>query len=319
MSISIIIPSYNGIEVIKKNLPDIFEILKKFKTDKKELIIVDDKSTDGSYEFLESFKGTHSNKEIEIQITQNNKNLGFSSTVNSGVKMASGDIVILLNSDVNPQFGFIEPLLKHFENPSVFAVGCMDESVENGSIVLRGRGIGVWQRGFLVHCAGTLNKNNSLWVSGGSGAFRRSVWVELGGLEELYNPFYWEDIDLSYRAIKSGYKVVFERKSIVRHEHERGTIRRHFSSSKVRKISYRNQISFVWLNITDIKYLFTHILWLPYHLLSTLLRGDYLFVWGLILALIRLPKIIYKRNFRKSMFKITDREVLSPFLTEYSK
>lgn len=319
MSISIVIPSYNGIEVVKKNLPKIFDVLGRQKIEKKELIVIDDKSTDGSYEFLKSFKDEHSNADIKIKLGQNNKNLGFSSTVNSGVKIAGGEIVILLNTDVNPQADFIEPLLSHFKDPGVFAVGCMDESLENGSVVLRGRGVGMWQRGFLVHSAGSLDKGDTLWVSGGSGAFRRSIWEDLGGLEELYNPFYWEDIDLSYRAIKSGYKVVFEKKSIVRHEHEKGTIKRHFSSSKVRKTSYRNQISFVWLNITDIEYILLHIFWLPYHLLTRLLRGDYFFVWGLFLALLRLPKIIYKRNIRKRMFKITDREVLLPFSTPNSK
>lgn len=319
MSISIVIPSYNGIEVVKKNLPKVFGVLSKQQIGKKELIVIDDKSTDGSYEFLQIFKNEHSNTDIQIKLAQNHKNLGFSSTVNNGVKIATGDIVILLNTDVNPQPDFIEPLLGHFKDPSVFAVGCMDESVENDSIVLRGRGVGMWQRGFLVHSAGTLDKEDTLWVSGGSGAFRRSIWEDLGGLEELYNPFYWEDIDLSYRAIKSGYKTVFERKSVVRHEHEKGTIKRHFSSSKVKKISYRNQISFIWLNITDMKYIILHMLWLPYHLLSTFIRGDYLFVWGLFLALFKLPKIIYKRNIRKRMFRITDREVLLPFSSQNSK
>ena len=61
----------------------------------------------------------------------------------------------------------------------------------------------------LVHSRGEVNKTNTLWVNGGSGAFRKSIWEDLGGFDELYNPFYWEDIDLSYRAKKAGYKIIY--------------------------------------------------------------------------------------------------------------
>ena len=317
MSISIVIPSYNGIYIVKKNLPKVLEILKKEKTDKKELIIVDDKSTDGSFEYLKDFKKNNSKYDVDIKVAQNEKNLGFSSNVNNGVKLATGEVIILLNTDVIPRQDFIEPLLKHFADQDVFAVGCIDESLEGDRIVLRGRGIGKWQRGFLVHRAGALDRGNTLWVSGGSGAFRKSIWEKLGGFEELYNPFYWEDIDLSYRALKSGYKIIFEKNSVVRHEHEKGTIKSHFTSSRVKKISYRNQIIFVWLNITEIKYLIYHIFWLPYHLVSTLLKGDYIFAMGLLAAIGRIPKIIHKRILSKKLFKFNDEEVLQQFSSEF--
>ena len=109
-------------------------------------------------------------------------------------------LYILFNTDVYPDKDFLTPLLSHFKDEKVFAVGCMDKSIEGKDVVLRGRGIGVWKRGFLVHEKGEIEKSDTLWVSGGSGAFRKSIWDKLGGLNELYNPFYWEDIDLSYRA-----------------------------------------------------------------------------------------------------------------------
>ena len=226
MSISIIIPNYNGAELLKKNLPKVTDAISNYK-ESIEIIVVDDCSTDSSMEILKKLNG--------IRIIRNERNLGFSSTVNNGVRNASGEIVVLLNTDVKPEKEFLIPLLNHFNDEKIFAVGCKDKSIENGKTVLRGRGVGMWKKGFLIHSRGEVDKNTTLWVSGGSGAFKKSIWEKLGGFDELYSPFYWEDIDLSYRAIKSGYKILFEPKSVVIHEHQKGAIKRKYSPSHILK------------------------------------------------------------------------------------
>ncbi len=223
MNVTIVIPNYNGEDVLRKNLPKVLSEVENYKDGKIEVIVVDDASTDSSESVISNFiRSAGSGQISNLKFFKNNKNLGFSSTVNKGVGHAKGDIVILLNTDVYPEKGFLDPLLNNFKDKSVFAVGCMDKSIENGKVVLRGRGLGTWKRGFLVHKRGEVDARNTLWVSGGSGAFRKDIWNKLGGLNELYSPFYWEDIDLSYRAQKSGYKVIFEPKSVVFHEHEKG-------------------------------------------------------------------------------------------------
>lgn len=302
MNISVVIPNYNGEEVLKKNLPKVIEAV-----GDAEVIVVDDFSTDNSLDVLDSFGA-------KLKVIRNEKNFGFSSTVNRGVKVAKGDIVILLNTDVIPEKGFLEPLLSRFKDGKVFAVGCMDKSVEKGKIVLRGRGVGVWRRGFLMHSRGEVDKKNTLWVSGGSGAFRKSVWEKLHGFNALYNPFYWEDIDLSYRAVKSGYRILFEPKSIVVHEHEKGAIKKKFSSIQIKNVVFRNQFIFVWKNATDLDLQLLHLFWLPYHFIMALLRLDVSFFKGFFSAFILLPEIIkYKFREQKS-FVLGDREVVSSFV-----
>lgn len=302
MVISVVIPNYNGEDLLKKNLPYVFSSVKGYTS---EIIVVDDCSNDGSIEFL---------KKQKVRILRNNKNQGFSSTVNKGVGLAKGEIVILLNTDVRPQKDFLKPLLSHFSDPNVFAVGCLDKSVEKEGIVLRGRGIGKWQKGFLVHSRGEINKDNTLWASGGSSAFRKSIWKKLRGLNELYNPFYWEDIDLSYRALKSGYKVIFEKQSIVFHEHERGAIKKKYSESQVKRIAYRNQIIFVWENTTDFLLQFLHLIYLPYHLFRAILGADMAFLLGFLDAFVLLPKIIQSSFRAQKEFIKSDREVIKEFI-----
>lgn len=300
MNISVVIPNYNGEKLLDKNLPKVFEELKSYEKGKTELIVVDDKSEDKSIEILNRLSKTYEN----LKVFENENNSGFSSSVNKGVRASKGEIIILLNSDVYPEKGFLQPLLKNFEDKEVFAVGCLEKSLEKDKIVLRGRGLGKWEKGFLIHRKGEIDKKNTLWASGGSSAFRKTIWDELGGLNELYNPFYWEDIDLSYRALKSGYKVLFEPKSIVVHEHEKGAIKSKYSSFEVRQIAYRNQFIFVRENATDIDLKIKHILWLPYHFAKALATTDRAFFLGYFKSLVLLPKVIkssftYQRGFVK--------------------
>jgi len=314
MNISIVIPNYNGEKIIEKNLESVVKALLNYKDGKKEIIVTDDGSEDNSLAVINNFIDKN-NFGINIHLITSaaSHNLGFSSNVDKGVKKASGEVVILLNTDVIVSLDFIEPLLKHFDDPKVFAVGCTDESVEGEEVIERGRGVGRFERGFLLHQAGSLDETNTLWVSGGSGAFRKKVWDELGGLDPLFNPFYWEDIDLSYRALKAGYKLVFERASVVRHEHEKGAIKKQYSSTNVKRISYRNQILFVWLNITDINLVTSHLFWLPYHIMRSLLTGDFSLLLGFLAAFKKIPNILAKRNQRKRIFVLSDKEVLLPF------
>lgn len=304
MDISVVIPNYNGKELLAKNLPKVFAELKNFDSGKKELIVVDDASTDDSVSFLNALA-----KEHDFKVLLNEKNLGFSPTVNKGVKVASGEIIVLLNTDIYPEKNFLEPLLSHFKDEKVFAVGCLDKSIEGEKTVLRGRGLGEWKKGFLVHKRGEVDKNNTLWVSGGSSAFRKAIWESLGGLNELFAPFYWEDIDISYRALKSGYKVIFEPKSIVIHEHEKGAIKGKYTPLQIKTIAYKNQFIFVWDN-ADSDLIFSHILWLPYHFIKALIRFDWPFFLGFFNAFLLIPKVLSFRHKAQKLFVKKDRKVI---------
>jgi len=305
MQASIIIPNYNGKKLLEKNLPVVIK-----NSGGAETIMVDDGSTDKSVEFLKA-------NFPQIKLIEKPKNTGFSHSINLGVKKAKGKIVVLLNSDIRPEPGWLKPLLKHFKDSRVFAVGCLDKSREGGQTVQRGRGIGWFKRGFLVHGRGEVDKNSTLWVSAGSGAFRRSIWQKIGGLDPLFSPFYWEDIDLSYRAQKIGYQVLFESKSKVIHEHETGAIKNEFSREYIRSIAIKNQFIFFWKNITSISLILSHFLWLPYHLFKALINWDRAFIKGFLMAFLSWPRIYSKKKQLKKKFKIKDRQIVKPFKNEF--
>lgn len=316
MNLSIIIPNYNGENLLKKNLPAVYKASRNYHGGNVEIIISDDPSTDNSGEVIRNFITENKDKNIVIKTVSNKlqNKAGFSKNVNRGVGLAGGDILVLLNTDVNPRENFLETLIQHFADKNVFAVGCMDESIEGDQKIFRGRGVGSWQKGFMMHSKGDIDKDNTLWASGGSSAFNRKIWEQIGGLEELYNPYYWEDIDISYRAQKCGYNILFEKKSIVIHEHEKGAIRTISNKSQIKKTAYRNQFIFVWLNITDKDLLFSHFFWLPFHLFSAAIRRDRDFFSGFISAIMKINEIINKRKKYIELFRITDKDILKNFI-----
>ena len=140
--VSIVIPNWNGVYLLQKHLQNTIDA-----SDGYEIIVSDDCSTDGSVDYLKK------NFPHVIVVSRKSRQ-GFAGNVNAGVARSTGDIVILLNTDVEPEKGFLQPLLSHFDDPDVFAVGCLEKSWENGKSILRGRGLAHWYRGFYVHNRG---------------------------------------------------------------------------------------------------------------------------------------------------------------------
>jgi GT2 family glycosyltransferase len=82
-----------------------------------EIIIVDNGSTDGSIEMVRSSLPS-------IHLIENTENLGFAKAVNQGIKASSGELVVLVNSDIFMSSNSLVQLVKHLdENPEVAAVG----------------------------------------------------------------------------------------------------------------------------------------------------------------------------------------------------
>lgn len=295
MKVSIVIPYWNGEEKIKKHLPKVLEFAKA--NNVLEVIASDDASTDGTVSLLKS-------QFPKVIVVERRKNKGFASNVNTGFSKAQGDLIFLLNSDASPDKDALKYALPHFSDPKVFSVGC-----NVGGVWARG----YFMDGFFWHGQGEEGKepHQTLWVSGGSGIFRKSVWDELGGLDTLYDPFYVEDVDLGYRAWKRGYKNIWEPRTLVEHYKEKGVIETHFSKSKVTKTAERNMLIFTWKNITSKKLTGEHQVALAKMLIT---HPKY---WSVVLAAAsKLPEILRKRAIEERLAELSDEEVFALFAKE---
>lgn len=310
MKIEVIIPTYNGYSLLSQNLNAVLEVIQIYSDT--IVTIVDDGSKEEERKKLQELVKRLSTQYPFLKIVQNQINRGFGSNVNSVALSSKSEYLVLLNSDVVPEKKFLNPIFDHFlHKKGLFAIGFMDKSIEADITVLRGRGIGEWSRGLFQHRRGEVNRNDTFWVSGGSGIFKTDLFKQLKGFDSIYDPFYWEDIDLSYRAQKKGYSLLFEPKSVVIHHHAEGAIQKQFKEKFITKIAYRNQFIFIWKNITDLRLTLLHILWLPIHIGSAIKNGNMDLLEGFFLALLRLPKILERRAKVASESLISDRTLLS--------
>ena len=287
MKTSIVIPNWKGKNLLEKNLPAVLA------TQPDELIVVDDASPDDSVSFLEK-------NYPQIKIVKHKKNLGFAQAVNSGVAAAKGEIVALLNLDVVPEKEALRAILPNFEDKEVFAVSFNEPQFSWARIF--------WKQGFVGHESGqkTDKTHISAWASGGSAAFRKSVWFDLGGFDPLFHPFYWEDIDLSYRAWKRGFQILWEPKAMVHHKHE-AIIGKNFSKNYIDFVSRRNQLLFIWKNITDWQMILEH----KFFLAPKMINPRY---WKVFLAAkMKMPKILAGRIKEYRQERVSDKEIFEKF------
>lgn len=291
IKVSIVIPNWNGIEKLKKNLP---QVLNTRGVD--EFIIVDDGSTDKSSEFIRA-------NFPKIKLIQKKNNEGFSSTVNLGVSQATNPLIFLLNTDAVPKSDCLDYILPHFNELRVFSVSCNTGGNWSWAHFKEGY---FWH--YQVPVKEELSAHETLWANGGSGVFRKSIWDELGGLDELYNPFYEEDIDLGYRAVKRGYINFWEPQALVEHHKEPGVIVENFSQNTISKIAQRNQLFFIWKNIHDEKLINEHIFTL-YKKIFT--HPKYFLI--VLSASVHIFKIMDKRTKEKLASKITDLDILNRY------
>lgn len=279
--LEVIIPSFNGLSLFKKHLPSVI----KNSPPGTSVVIVDDGSTDGSVNFLA--------KEFpKVTCLKHEENLGFTKSVNLGVANSTADLIVLLNNDVEPKKNYLSSSIRHFEDDTVFAVTLNEISSSWPQVS--------WQ-GKLQYIKGA-DKNlprYSAWASGGSAVFRKKIWNDLGGFDEIYSPGYWEDIDIGWRAWRAGFQIIWEPDAKVEHQHE-STFNK-LDDNFVSLVKERNELLFNWKNITDPKLRWEHLTYLIHHSAS---HPGYLKV--IFSALKLFPKLKKSEKTVK-----TDEEVLS--------
>lgn len=287
MTTSVVIPNWNGEKLLKKNLPSVLKI------GADEVIVIDDASTDDSLGYLKTLKG--------VVILANERNVGFARSINRGVHAASGDIIILLNTDVKPSPGLLKGVMPYFDDPKIFGVSFSEERHSWAR--------GIWRNGYVEHEPGQLSTKAHItfWISGGSGAFRKKTWDELGGLDEVFIPFYWEDMDISYRAAKRGYVLLWEPKARVVHGHE-GTIGKYFSRDYINFVQERNQLLFIWKNITSSQMTKQHLAGLFGRLLNS---PGYIKV--ILSAVLKWPYIAKARRREEREARVSDERIFENF------
>jgi GT2 family glycosyltransferase len=198
------------------------------------IIVVDNRSTDGSAEVASRAGAT---------VVSVSERTGYGPCVNLGVRETDGDAFAVLNPDITfDTRGVIERLKPHFRQPQVGLVapalilpdGRLQDSARHIptplDLALR--------RGVAAERGAIRGSGEVPWVVGACFLARRRAWDAVGGFDERFF-LYFEDVDLCWRLRKAGWSTVLESSVRVRHEfagQSRRSLwawqtRRHFASA----------------------------------------------------------------------------------------
>lgn len=266
MLISIIIPNWNGKELLKVCLASLKEQTYK----DIEVIIVDNGSIDGSTQYIKKYFP-------EFECIELPKNVGFAPAVNIGIKKAKGEYIVLINNDTEvdkncirylvkaakayPEVGFVAAKMLNFYNRNI-----IDSAGDYIDVVGHANNIGLGEKD-------GLNFETPKYVflgTGGGSLFKREIFKKVGFFDEDYFA-YFEDVDLCFRAQLQGFKGWYEPKAVIYHIHKATssrnkpfteylqyrnmtqTIIKNFPSSLLKKDF--NWLRILLVNINTIRYL----------------------------------------------------------------
>ncbi|MDP8981311.1 MAG: glycosyltransferase [Acidobacteriota bacterium] len=241
--ISVVIPSRNGKDLLAQSLPEVMRQLSEIGG---EAIVVDNGSDDGTVEYLEQHWPA-------VLMEHSAAPLSFARAVNQGIRRANCERVCLLNNDMEIEPGFFLALLDAFvRTPDLFCAtaqiffpdGARRE--ETGKAVMPPRSPKDTSA-FPVRCEIPITGEDCTYVlygSGGCSLYDTAKLRALGGLDEIYEPAYVEDLDLGLRGWQQAWPTVFAAGARVLHRH-RATTSRYYSAEELDLVLESNYLRFL--------------------------------------------------------------------------
>lgn len=209
-----VVPNWNGRDFIKKCLDS---LAKQSLTT--QVVVVDNGSVDGSVEFIKK-------NYPKIEVLRLEKNRGFTGGVNHGIKYAlkeGAQYVALLNNDAVAETDWLENLYlvadKHKTTGIVTGKMLMSDKkhIDTAGELYSTRGL-PFPRGRNEVDEGQYDKAEYIFgASGGASLYKSEMLKDIGLFDEDFFA-YFEDVDLSFRAQRAGWKVFYEPKAVVYHE-----------------------------------------------------------------------------------------------------
>ena len=214
--VSVIIPTYNRREWIEECLDSVFgQTYQNI-----EVIVVDDRSTDDTVEYLEN---TERFRQVRLHVQE--RNGGASIARNTGIEMANGELIVFIDSDDMLEPVHIETAVRLFQEFPDLGLFCCDSKMidAEGNIILDGK---TWHealrdaKGVDVR-SGFRPLQDVFRFSNCFPGFtlRREVFEKLGGFTQSIFPA--DDYDLALRVAESDFKVYYLHEPLCRRrEHD---------------------------------------------------------------------------------------------------
>lgn len=278
---AVVVLSYNGKTLHQDFFPELLHEAK----DKYEVILVDNASTDDTYEYVRDHFP-------EVSIIRIPINRGFANGYYEGLAQIKAKYYVMLSADFEITPGWFDPLYSLMErHPDIAAVQPKIKYYRDKKMFeYAGAGGGFMDKWGYLFCRGRIfftleedthqfdNTIETFWAGGGCMFLRSEVYHELGGLDrDLYA--HMEEVDLCWRMKNAGHRIAYCGASTV--YHIGGSVISYGSPQKL-FYNYRNSLILLLKNLPAAK-----LIWLlPFRLLldgasgaRSLLKGDAKEVW----------------------------------------
>ena len=249
--ISIIIPTYNRIKSCRRVVESI--LASRF-DDEYEIIVVDDNSSK-----LPDFSDLKN-----VQLLSKKENSGPSSSRNLGVEASSGEIIFFMDDDIAVSEDIIAQHLSVYRKKQdttaiVSNVTYVSEDGSRGDKLnnyFNTRGMNRFKSGELL---------DGQYFGTGFCSIRKDFFVFIGGFEESFKVYGWEDPELGLRIEKNGGKILFQKSNGMFHYDSKGVVQlvkqlsgsgENFNYIMKNYPQYRNRFRFDFLNSTAAKIIF---------------------------------------------------------------
>ena len=212
--VSIIIPSHNGMSVLRKCIDSILE---KTSYDNYEIVIVENNSDEAAlFDYYDELAS--SNDKVKM-IEWKGEGFNFSTLINYGVANSKGEFLLLLNNDTEVlNADWLDVLVGYAARPEVGAVGPRlwypDDTYQHAGLAIVGNGVarlfvdipeeGKATKYLSYH---DMTRNVSA-VTGACLMTRRDVFDEVGGFDEGFSVAF-NDVDFCLRCVECGYLIVY--------------------------------------------------------------------------------------------------------------
>lgn len=218
LSTRVVILNWNGEKFLAQFLPKVVATVPAWAS----VVVADNGSTDSSESVVREFEG--------VEWLPLGENFGYAEGYNRALAQLEGEVFVLLNSDVEPTKGWLEPLVEHLEsNPQVGALQPKIRSWKNPDYFeYAGAAGGRIDKYGYPFCRGRVMSHVEwdagqyddaepiFWASGACLVVRADVWRKLGGLDGSFFA-HMEEIDLCWRMQLMGYDIACEPSSVVYH------------------------------------------------------------------------------------------------------
>ena len=189
--ISVLIPAYNEEDVISQTIQSVLN--QDYPKDKLEIIVVDDGSTDKTYEVAKSFSNIKAYKK---------ENNGKASALNYGISKAKGQLISVLDADTFLTPDFLKKTVKYFEDEDVGIIVSTLKPYKPRKLIERIQVIEYVISSFIRKI---LSLNNSLSAAPAGSIFKAELFKKHGGFDE-HN--LTEDFEIALKAQSHNYKLV---------------------------------------------------------------------------------------------------------------